>query len=157
MKKNTSFLSHIIFLIVGFVVGMLIPVSPLSLEAPRRPNPVHEGHMAHNVEVSDEENIPSIKLEAFADPDGGINVHAVTEHFTFAPEEANKHHRFGFGHGHIFINGERFSRLYNPWTYLPYHVLSARENTICVTLSTNSHGDYTLNGEIIESCVTVEE
>ena len=59
----------------------------------------------------------------------------------------------GTGHAHVYINGVKLGRLYGHWMHLTG--LKAGEHTIKVTLNSNDHQDYALNGVIIGDEVTI--
>ncbi len=91
---------------------------------------------------------------AHTDPVEGWNLEIQTTNFSFAPEQVNQANSPGMGHGHIYINGEKVSRIYGPWLHLPQ--LPSGRNEITVGINANSHQALTHNGQKIESTVVVD-
>ena len=76
-----------------------------------------------------------------------------TERFTFSVDSVNAEHVANEGHGHIYINGQRHSRIYGNAVHLP--ALPKGETSISVTLHGNNHAPYTVNGETVADTVIV--
>ena len=68
-----------------------------------------EGH-AHDQVV--ETAGMSVQVTAEVDPIDGINVNIVPSGFVFAPENVNQADVDGEGHAHIYVDGEKVSRVY---------------------------------------------
>ena len=95
----------------------------------------------------------SLAITAEADADGGIDVHIAAEGFRFASELVDQAHTPGSGHAHIYLDGEKLGRVFEP----DYHIADAPpgEREVRVSLNTNDHSDLVYNGEKVESTVTV--
>lgn len=117
-----------------------------------------EHHMAHEqYEVPGTMALPNLNIELTPDPKSGWNLQIITENFEFDPESASLEHEDGKGHTHLYINNHKITRLYNEWNYLPEDLFPvAREYEVRVTLNTNDHKDYALNGEVIEAVQTIQ-
>ncbi len=152
MKNKNTVLASIIFLVVGFFIGSLINFSAESTDN-------HEGHMmqghsdTHHGPMEVTENIPSVKLVVHEDPMSGWNLEIITTNFAFAPEGASKDHVPGKGHAHLYLNGHKMTRLYSNWFHVPE--LDPGEHTLMVTLNSNNHRDYTVNGKNIMAMAKV--
>ena len=114
------------------------------------------GSMDHEhavLELQQGDTFPTLDLVIQEDPMAGWNAQLKTTHFTFAPERASTDHIDGEGHAHLYINGEKITRLYGEW----YHIgsLPTGENEIRVNLNANNHAAFTVNGEEIEDSVTI--
>lgn len=57
------------------------------------------------------------------------------------------------GHAHIYLNGEKLTRVYSEWYYIPS--LPPGEHTLTVGLNANGHEALMCNGEPIEASVQV--
>lgn len=98
--------------------------------------------------------VPSVQIHAQKDPNGGWNVHLVTENFKFTPENSGKDDVPGEGHAHLYLNGKKISRVYGNW----FHVtLPKGKNKLKVDLTTNSHKDYYVQGKAIAAETEVDE
>ena len=97
---------------------------------------------------------PSVSVELVDDPTGGWSLHAVPSNFRLAPENASGDHVDGEGHMHLYINGNKVARLYEPWSQMP--PLTAGAHEIKVDLRTNDHAPLTVNGIPIETTMTLE-
>jgi len=105
-------------------------------------------------EVSDIGSAPAITaMTVTEDPKSGWNLTLVTDNFTFAPQNASGQHIDGEGHAHIYVDGEKLTRLYSHNYYLGE--LAEGEHTIRVTLNTNDHKDYAVDGEVVEASKTI--
>ena len=112
------------------------------------------GHHDTTIEAA---SLMSVDIETSADSVSGLNVQIITEGFAFAATSVNEAHVDREGHAHIYVNGEKITRVYTPWYYLGD--LEPGEHEIRVTLNANSHGEYTYGGSKVEvvKVVTVPE
>jgi len=99
-------------------------------------------------EVSDESLAPTLSIGINEDKKSGLNINLTTTNFEFAPSHASLNHVDGEGHAHIYIDGEKIARIYGDWFHLDS--LSSGQHEIKVTLNTNDHKGYAVNGEIIQ-------
>lgn len=99
---------------------------------------------------------PGLSVMITPDPMAGYNLHVMTENFTFSPERASLANVTGEGHAHVYINGEKLGRLYNPWMHLAG--LPKGEVEVMVTLNTNDHRPLAVNGTPVSALqmITVE-
>jgi hypothetical protein len=95
---------------------------------------------------------PTLRLEAVADPLGGVNLHLITTNWTWAPEKVNLDAVANEGHAHLYVNDSLRTRLYGPWHHLK---LDPGTHRIRVTLNVNSHADIMADGQIVEAVATV--
>ena len=133
-----------------FFVMMIMPAWA-SAESTHKHDHGHHGQQ----ETSAYEAIPSIKLEAIKDTASGWNLHLMTENFTFTPENIDQVVDKPEGHAHVYVDGEKISRIYGSWFHLTG--LTPGTHTIRVSLNANDHSEFVLNGEPIESIVEVVE
>lgn len=113
-----------------------------------------EGHDKHEhgvLEVSANQPIPSVSLAIAPDPIGGWNLEIQTENWTFAPERVNQASVVNEGHAHLYLNGEKLTRIYSQWYYLPS--LPEGDHTLTVSLNANGHEALTYNEEPIEASI----
>lgn len=110
-----------------------------------------ENHSTLNhgfIDISSDSIIPVLeKVEITKDPVSGWNLHLVTKHFHFTPENINSEHIPGEGHAHLMINGEKVARVYSSWFHFPQqkNVITKLE----VTLNANSHAILAYNNKPI--------
>ena len=98
--------------------------------------------------------MPSVTVIVHPDARKGWNLEVQTEHFTFTPEQVNDVNQPNVGHGHLYVNGEKITRLYSNWFYLDH--LDAGTNEITVSLHANGHEVWTHEGEAIAHTTTIE-
>lgn len=110
-------------------------------------------HEMLNVESSSAPEISTLDVEP--DSKSGWNIHFTTKNFKFAPEKAGKKHVVGEGHAHLYIDGEKITRLYSNNYYLGD--LSEGEHEIKITLNTNDHKEYAVSGETVESTYIITD
>lgn len=103
--------------------------------------------------VPPEEPKPSLELSIEPDALRGWNLQLHVENFEFAPGQINQSSLTGEGHAHLFINGEKVTRLYGPWYYIP--ALPEGEHELRVELNANGHEVLTVDGKPVAATVQV--
>ncbi len=113
-----------------------------------------DAHGHHStLEIPAHQPVPTVTLTAHPDPVSGWNLEVETEHWVFAPERVNQSSLTTEGHAHLYVNGEKITRLYGHWFYLPS--LPSGEHTLTVGLNANGHEDLVHGGQPIEATVTI--
>lgn len=114
----------------------------------------------HDHDHSHEESKPveadspmSLEVNAHPDTGGAYNLQVVPSGFAFSGENVNRGHVSGEGHAHVYVDGKKITRMYDPWVALP--ALEPGMRVIRVTLNTNDQQDYTWNGIPVEATVEV--
>ena len=161
MKKQSLIRPILLGLIFGFLIGYIVAVERSDLSQ----NEVtddhghatdmlhsHGEHMHEQYEVQSEQ-IPKVDLIILEDPKSGWNLQINTQSFQFAPESASLEHIEGQGHSHLYINGEKITRIYSNWFHIPE--LEEGTHEITVDLTTNDHRTYAYNGEDIKDTETI--
>ena len=102
-------------------------------------------------------NPPSVKirLEKDAHTKGALNLFLDLENFRFAPGEVNKTSRINEGHAHLYLNGEKLTRLYAASYFMDK--LPKGNLEIRVTLNTNMHEDLSHKGKLVQDTVVIED
>lgn len=107
------------------------------------------GHQLRQVPADE---APAIqKFEVDSDPVGGWNIHLRTRGFEFTPANVGETAKYGEGHAHLHIDGEKYTRIYSPWFHLPAHALSRGEHTLKVTLNADDHRTWAVDGEPVQA------
>jgi hypothetical protein len=106
------------------------------------------------LELTNNDTLPEVTLSVTADDLGGYLVRLETENFTFAPENTGLPHSDGEGHAHLYVNGDKVARVYGKWYYLD--TLPIGENTLTITLNSNTHAPLSFDGEPVSATVVVE-
>lgn len=114
----------------------------------------HGEHSHGSMEIPPGQPIPSVNLIVHEDPMRGWNIEVRVSNFRFSPERASREHKPGEGHAHLYINGEKITRLYGDWYYIGN--LQPGRNEIKVTLNSNNHSDFLHNGQIIGDTAIIE-
>ena len=97
----------------------------------------------------------TLEMTVEADAKAGFNLLTQTDGFTFAPEDASEDHVAGEGHAHIYVDGEKLTRLYTNDYYLGD--LSEGSHEIKVELNTNDHRPYVdAAGDPITASTTID-
>lgn len=110
----------------------------------------------HRLRVVPAQQAPQVRrFRVTQDRMGGWNIHLLTQRFRFAPAHASEKARGGEGHAHLYIDGEKYTRLYGPWFYLPDDVLSPGAHTLKVTLNANDHTAWAVDGEPVQAATRV--
>jgi hypothetical protein len=95
----------------------------------------------------------TVELLVSKDAKMGHNINVKTKAFKWAPWNASKPHVQGQGHAHLYVDGEKVTRLYGPWYYIKD--LAKGRHTIKVTLNGNDHGDYVRDEKAIAAMKVV--
>ncbi|MDX2228903.1 MAG: hypothetical protein NW220_04670 [Leptolyngbyaceae cyanobacterium bins.349] len=124
-----------------------------------KPSPGHSHGTTHHshpkVEVPPGQPVPTVNLVVRPDAMNGWNLEVKVTNFTFAPERINtKSTSVNEGHAHLYVNGQKVSRLYGAWYHLPS--LPPGTHNITVTLNTNDHGDLMYQGQPIQATETIQ-
>ena len=106
----------------------------------------------HSHAMQEAEGPLAIGIETTIEDGGGINVHVMTEGWTWTPENVNEEHVPGQGHAHIYVDGVE-SRAYSPYYHVPG--LEPGSHHIRVTLNANAHDGMYANGFPVEAVVMV--
>lgn len=95
----------------------------------------------------------SVSITAEPDAHGGVDVRIATEGFQFAPDSVDQAHTPGAGHAHIYVDGVKLGRVFEP----DYRIdpLPPGQHEIRVSLNTNDHSGLVYDGAKVESTVTV--
>jgi hypothetical protein len=113
----------------------------------------HGGHGHSALKIPEGVPIPQVSLTVTPDAVRGWNLYIETENWTFAPERVNQASIPTEGHGHLYVNGEKLTRIYGNWYYLEH--LPPGEHTVTVGLNANGHEALTVAGEPIEASAVV--
>lgn len=96
---------------------------------------------------------PSVSITVTPDPVAGYNLQLTTDNFAFSPQNAGLENVTGQGHAHVYVNGQKRSRLYGAWMHLDNLPKGAVE--IEVTLNTNDHRPLSVNGTPVAARQTI--
>ena len=116
----------------------------------------HSDHGSHShgmLAIPAGQPVPELTVDIFPDPVAGWNLQVQTANWEFAPAAVNTPSNLTEGHGHLYINGEKVTRLYSEWYHLPS--LPPGEHVLTVGLNANGHEMLMHDGEPIEASVTV--
>lgn len=103
-------------------------------------------------QVGEGEPAPNIELLAEKSGDGWL-VQVLSDEFEFTPHLVDGPHVPGTGHGHIYLNGVKLGRLYEPSTTIG--ALPPGAHDIRVTLSTNDHRAYVVGDQPITASIRI--
>ncbi len=93
--------------------------------------------------------VPSVEINVEKDMMKGYNLTLAVENFTFVPENVNNgKDSQNEGHAHIYVNGEKLTRLYSTSFYLGEDQVKAGDK-VSVTLNTNTHKDLVESNTVI--------
>jgi len=150
--------------IIGLVLCLVAIAGVIAVAAhddhDATPTPTNHAHDAGShqhgepVEITGLELAPQVFLTVSPDPVSGYTLRVQTLNFVFTPQDSGGEHRDGEGHAHLYVNGEKVARIYGEWFHLDS--LPTGSNTISVTLNTNTHAPYVVDGLPLEASVTVD-
>lgn len=116
----------------------------------------HSMHGAEAVfEISNKQSSPEIMMSVVQGSDKKWRVEVNAENFNFfEPVVEPLVHKNGQGHGHLYLNGLKLQRMYTGSAMIG--VLPLGQHTVSVTLNTNDHKAYSVDGKLLSSDVTIE-
>jgi hypothetical protein len=134
---------------IVMAIAMIVTGNRLGLTHESQGNHPHEP-----MEVPAGQPIPTVDLVVHPDNVRGWNLEVKVSNFRFAPEQASRDARPGEGHAHLYVNGEKITRIYGNWYYLS--TLKPGQNQLRVSLSTNNHQDLVHQGQAIEDVEMIQ-
>ena len=104
-------------------------------------------------ELGEDVPVPTIAIEVTEDPVEGWNLRIHTTDFEIVPENVSTAHVDGEGHMHLYIDGQKVSRVYGGWHHIA--PLEPGEHEVRVELSSNNHSALAVGGEIIDAAAVI--
>jgi hypothetical protein len=126
----------------------------VTVEVPPADEDGHGHGQAEPLDASSFDPTPTVTVDVTEDPKSGWNLHATFEGHELAPEAVSTAPAAGEGHAHIYVDGEKLTRLYGEWFYLGD--LEAGSHEIRVEASANDHSPLAVDGDVVDDTVTVE-
>jgi hypothetical protein len=114
----------------------------------------HAMHKHEKLDVSHYPEVPAVEIQMHKDLSAGWNLQVVTKNFLFSPESVNQDETPNQGHAHLYIDGNKVTRLYGEWFYIGK--LKKGMHSIRVTLNSNDHSELALGGKVIEAKIIIE-
>ncbi|MEM0947250.1 MAG: hypothetical protein AAGB07_00010 [Pseudomonadota bacterium] len=98
----------------------------------------------HSTVEVDPNNAPEVSIRVEKDKLTGWNVYLTVDRFRFTPERVNQTNIRNEGHAHLYLNGQKVTRLYAT----AFHIadMPQGENVVSVSLNANDHSDLVLDG-----------
>ncbi|WP_088242555.1 hypothetical protein [Calothrix rhizosoleniae] len=138
----------------GFTCLSLLGVGSYGIADKMNHHHNHHNHSHKSIEIPTGQAVPSVDLVVYKDTKKGWNLQAKVTNFKFAPENVNKDDKPGEGHGHLYINGKKITRIYSSWYYLAS--LPPGKNKVTIRLNANKHNPLAHNGKLIEDTEMIE-
>ena len=157
MKSNKSklyfYFGNNLFLIVA--VFLFISFSSLkSEESNQSRSSIHHQNHSQSVAWQIINKPPLISLEVTPSLDNGWTISSNVKNFSFTPEKSGEKHVNGEGHMHLYINSKKTARLYG----FPHYINKLKKgDEIKVTLNSNDHRYYELEGNRVEKKITINQ
>lgn len=162
--KNNSVLIGLATLLIGLGGGYALGAAAESdsanvsvastVEHDDHDHDVEEDTHSHGEMVMvDAEGAPTVSIQVTEDAKMGWNISLDTENYTFTPENVNGVNVANEGHAHLYVDDEKVGRLYGS----EYHYDKNFDGTktFRVTLNANNHGEYAVDGQVIEAVAEV--
>ena len=112
-------------------------------------------HPGHKIEAN--KPYPSVNLEIYEDNMDGYNLFIKLENFILTPMDVGKKNKSNSGHIHLYVNDIKIGRVYSNWFHIPGRYFNLKENIIRITLNSNLHDSFAINGNLIESEIIVKK
>ena len=144
----------VLCLVVGYGAGYVVADrSEDSTDTHNTHQNNHGSHMKHEMFMIDAEQAPSVSLTVTEDAKSGWNIQIDTEDFEFTPQDVNGDNVVGEGHAHLYVDGAKIARIYSNNFHYPENFDGTKE--FRVTLNANDHGEYAVDGQVIEASVSI--
>lgn len=111
-------------------------------------------HHHKTVMIEQGQPVPNVDLVVYEDALKGWNLEIKLDNFQLTPEDVNGNNQLNQGHAHLFINGQKITRIYSNWYYL--ETLPVGSNKVKISLNTNSHESLMYQGTMIEDVEIIE-
>ena len=111
-------------------------------------------HHHKTVMIEEGQLVPNVDLVVYEDAVKGWNLEIKLENFQLTPQDVNSDNQSNQGHAHLFVNGEKITRIYSNWYYLK--TLPVGSNEVKISLNTNSHESLIYQGKMIEDTEIIE-
>ena len=112
-------------------------------------------HPGHKIEAN--KPYPSVNLEIYEDNIDGYNLFIKLENFILTPMDVGKKNKSNSGHIHLYVNDIKIGRVYSNWFHIPGRYFNLKENIIKITLNSNLHDSFVIDGNPIETKIKVEK
>ena len=112
-------------------------------------------HPGHKIEAN--KPYPSVNLKIYEDNMDGYNLFIKLENFILTPMDVGKKNKSNSGHIHLYVNDIKIGRVYSNWFHIPGRYFNLKENIIRITLNSNLHDSFAINGNPIESEIKVKK
>jgi len=112
-------------------------------------------HPGHKIEAN--KPYPSVNLEIYEDNMDGYNLFIKLENFILTPMDVGKKNKSNSGHIHLYVNDIKIGRVCSNWFHIPGRYFNLKENIIRITLNSNLHDSFAINGNPIESEIKVKK
>ena len=95
----------------------------------------------------------SVGLEAELHELSGVNLKITATGFAFEPDKVDAAHVPGEGHAHVYVDGVKIGRVFDP----NYHLteIDPGERSVRITLNANSHEQYAKGEHPLEATTTI--
>lgn len=112
-------------------------------------------HIHGALDVSHWTKLPAVQLNATKDPTGGWTLQLSVANFDLAPDHASTASKEGEGHMHLYVDGEKLTRVYGPWFHLAD--LKPGKHQLRIELSANDHSALANGHQLIDDTVTIDQ
>lgn len=139
-----------------FLVPLILGLAVTSVNANEQVEGSHSNsdHHHETITISEGQPVPVVDLVVYEDSLKGWNLEIKLNNFEFAPEMVNGDNEPNKGHAHLYVNGEKVTRIYGNWYYLS--TLPLGKNEIKVALNTNGHQSLMYQGKLVEDVEVIE-
>ncbi|MEM6862931.1 MAG: hypothetical protein AAF627_19505 [Myxococcota bacterium] len=136
------------------------PLVELELQALRASTSASPEHDHMPMEVPEGAPIPALSLQVSPDAVSGFNLELQLARYALGPPPTVDSMEalmrptlsdMGFveGHAHLYVNGEKISRLYGRHAHVPGSLLGPGLNQLTVTINSHGHQTWSVNGRAI--------
>lgn len=143
-------------LMIGMIIGNRILPAPGPLADDTGSRAALQDHGTHATREADKafaivelapENAPKVSLNLSDLRGGGFLLSIELENFLLIHEDLPAPNDQVSGHGHLYLNGEQWARLYTTRFFLPSMPLGTHH--LRVTLNSHDHRAFSVNGNVI--------
>lgn len=110
-------------------------------------------HPGHKIEANTP--YPSINLKIIKDNIDGYNLHIDLKNFNLEPSQVGKENQTNTGYLNLYVNDIKITRVYSNWVHIPQRFLNLKENFIKITVNTNLHDVFVIEGKPIKAEIKI--
>ena len=114
----------------------------------------HDHDHENSLDVSQLVNPPMVSISGVETETGEVSLNFSVENLELVPVDPPSEHKSGQGHLHLYVDGASIAMLHE--TTYTVTDLTKGSHSFRITVSTNDHREYSVDGEVIADSISLE-